>query len=343
MRKILFICGSLNQTMMLNKISKHLDTKYDCYFTPYFADGLIGNLTKKGFLDFTVLGGKPRKDTENYIKTNNLKLDFAGSKNNYDLYITCSDLIVPAGLKNKKVILIQEGMTDPENLLYYIVKYMKLPRYIASTSTTGLSNKYDYFCVASEGYKNLFIKKGCKPEKIIVTGIPNFDNCISFSNNDFLYENYVLVCTSDSRETYKYENRKKFILNAVKIADGRQIIFKLHPNEKTERAIKEIKTYAPGSLVFYEGNTNHMIANCDVLITKYSSVVYVGLALDKEVYSYFKIENLKKLLPVQNDGNSAKNIARVCEFHLNSILEKNSDYDDRILRNIPGNSVLNFQ
>ncbi len=43
------------------------------------------------------------------------------------------------------------------------------------------------------------------------------------------YHNFVLVATSDMRETYKYENRKKFIKKAYKIADGRQLIFKLHP------------------------------------------------------------------------------------------------------------------
>jgi hypothetical protein len=52
-----------------------------------------------------------------------------------------------------------------------------------------------------------------------------------------------------------------------------------------------------------------MIANCDVLITKYSSVVYVGLALGKEVHSYFNLDELKKLLPIQNNGASAGKIA----------------------------------
>jgi hypothetical protein len=55
-----------------------------------------------------------------------------------------------------------------------------------------------------------------------------------------------------------------------------------------------------------------MIANCDVLITQYSTVVYIGLALGKEVYSYFDIEMLKELVPIQNGATSGKNIARVC-------------------------------
>ena len=165
--------------------------------------------------------------------------------------------------------------------------------------------------MASEGYKDLFIKKGVKPEKISVTGIPNFDNCKQYLDNDFPYKNYVLVATSDTRETYKYENRKKFIKKAVKIADGRQLIFKLHPNELVERATEEINLYAPGALVFSHGKTEEMIANCDALITRFSSVVYVGLALGKEVYSDFDINILKKLKPIQNNGTSAKNIASV--------------------------------
>ena len=238
------------------------------------------------------------------------------SRNNYDLVVTCSDLIVQKNIRDKKIVLVQEGMTDPENIFFYLSKYLNFPRYLASTSTTGLSDAYETFCVASEGYKELFVNKGCKEEKIRVTGIPNFDNCKVHRKNSFLYKNYVLVCTSDGRETFKYENRKNFILKAVKIAGNNQLIFKLHPNEKFKRAIAEIKLYAPGSLVFTEGNTNEMIANCKTLITKYSSVVYVGLALDKTVYSDFDLNTLKLMTPLQNGGNSARNIASVCEYKL---------------------------
>ena len=52
-----------------------------------------------------------------------------------------------------------------------------------------------------------------------------------------------------------------------------------------------------------------MIANCDALITKYSTVVYTGIALGKKVYSDYDLEELKKMLPLQNGGISAKNIA----------------------------------
>jgi hypothetical protein len=48
---------------------------------------------------------------------------------------------------------------------------------LAGTAATGLSDAYHAFCVASEGYRDFFIRKGARPEKIIITGIPNFDNC----------------------------------------------------------------------------------------------------------------------------------------------------------------------
>lgn len=311
-RKILYICGSLNQTTQMHQISQELP-EYDTYFTPYYPDGYgyIKLVTKAGLLDFSILGGQAKQRTIKYLEENNLNLDLYGKQNDYDLVFTCSDLLIQKNIRNKKIILVQEGMTDPENFAFYLVKNFKFPRWVASTSVTGLSHAYDRFCVASEGYKELFIKKGINPNKIEVTGIPNFDNCKNFLDNDFPHRGYVLVATSDMRETYKYENRKKFIQNAYRIADGRQLIFKLHPNENYDRAVEEINKYAPGSLVYHQEKIEPMIANSDVLITRFSTVVYVGLALGKEVYSDFDVESLKKLVPIQNAGTSAFNIAQI--------------------------------
>lgn len=306
------MCGSMNQTTMLHQISSHL-TDYDHYFTAYYSDGLEKLFAKLGLLDFSVLGGKFRAHTESYFTKNNLKIDYEGKKYNYDLIVVCNDLIIPKNIQNKKMVMVQEGMTDPENIFFHIIKrFRMIPRYFGGTAATGLSDYYTYFCVASEGYRDLFIRKGIKPEKLIVTGIPNFDNCSQYIENDFPYKNYLLVCTSDSRETFKYENRKSFILKAVKLSEGKQIIFKLHPNENIARATREINKLAPGSLIFSSGNTNHMVANCDILMTSYSTVVYVGLALGKKVHSAFNFEDLKKQLPIQNDGTSANNIAEIC-------------------------------
>ncbi|MBS1518965.1 MAG: hypothetical protein JSS91_12835 [Bacteroidetes bacterium] len=319
-KKILYICGSRNQTTMLHQISRNLPG-HQHFFSAYYSEGIERFFAKFGVLDFTVLGGRFRLQTEEYLRDNGLKNDYEGRNNDYDLVVICSDLIIPKNIRNRNIIMVQEGMTDPENIFFHMVKKFGIPRYFGGTAATGISNAFRYFCVASEGYRELFIRKGVKPEKIIVTGIPNFDNCSKFLENDFPHRNYLLACSSDSRETHKYENRKEFILKAVKLAQGRQIIFKLHPNEYIPRATREIKKWAPGSLVFSEGNTNEMIANCDILLTKYSTVVYVGLALGKEVYSDFDLEELKRLLPIQNGDTSAARIAEICTFLLN----ENSD------------------
>jgi CDP-glycerol glycerophosphotransferase (TagB/SpsB family) len=197
-----------------------------------------------------------------------------------------------------------------------------------------MSNAYDYFCVASEGYKDFFIKNGVNPEKIVVTGIPNFDDCQSYKNNNFPHKNFVLVATSDARETYKIENRKKFIIGALKIAGNKQIIFKLHPNENFERAINEIKKYAPKALIYTTGNVHEMIANCDILITKYSSCVYTGIALNKTVFSDFDINELKKLAPLQNGGTSALNIANICKQLINKQKKNRKEMIDIYNQNI---------
>jgi hypothetical protein len=68
MNKILFIGGSLNQTRMVHAVSKHLDNRYGCYFTPFYSDGLMKKLASRGWLDFTVLGGNYRQQTDAYCR-----------------------------------------------------------------------------------------------------------------------------------------------------------------------------------------------------------------------------------------------------------------------------------
>lgn len=310
--KILFIGGSLNQTTICHAVSRHLEAEYDCYFTPFYTEGLLELARRWGWLDFTVIGHPRRLKAEAYLRENGLRMDYGGKQYEYDLVVMVSDLIIPANVRGKKVILIQEGMTDPETWRYHLVKALRLPRYLAGTATAGLSNAYEHFCVASAGYRDLFIRKGVKPEKILVTGIPNFDHAAQYLENDFPYKDYVLVATSDARETFKVDDRQKFLKWAVEIAGERPLIFKLHPNENVDRAVAEIQEMAPQARIYVDGNVEHMIANCEALITQYSSCIYNGLALGKECYSYFDMDMLRRLAPVQNGGSSGYLISLVC-------------------------------
>jgi hypothetical protein len=72
-------------------------------------------------------------------------------------------MIIQKNIEDKPVILIQEGMTEGEGLRYNLVKKLGLPRFIAGTATSGMSDAYQYFCIASDGYRDLFIKKAATP------------------------------------------------------------------------------------------------------------------------------------------------------------------------------------
>jgi len=319
MQKILFITGSVNQTSQMHQIAAELP-EFDCWFSQLFTDNAILNflINNTTLLNGTVLSNYYRTNSEKYLHQHGLQIDYGAKLNQYDLVVFCSDILVPVRMRATKTIWVQEGMVDKYTLMSTLVKKLKLPSFLCgNTSLNGSSNVCDIYCTASEGYKQYFVKNGTESHKIAVTGMPNYDNLQQFLDNDFPHHNYVMVATTDMRETYRFENRPAFIKNAVKIAAGRPLLFKLHPNENAERAEREIRRYAPaGTMIYKTGNTNHMIANCCELITQYSTVVYTGIALGKKVHSWFNVDELMKLAPNQNGGVSANKIAQICRAYI---------------------------
>jgi hypothetical protein len=310
-KRILFICGSMNQTTQMHQVSRHL-TEYRQAFTPFYCDGVHEAMRRMHLLEFTIIGAKLAERCRRYLQASGLAIDYQGRRGPYDLVVTCSDVFVQKNIQGNRIVLVQEGITDPESAAFRLVQRRRwLPLWIAGTAATGLSDAYHAFCVASDGYRDLFVAKGARKEKIVVTGIPNFDNCERYRDNAFPHRHYVLVCTSPLREVFRGEDRPSFIRHAVAIANGRPMIFKFHPNEDLARAANEVRQYAPGALAFGEGSAEEMIANCDVLITRYSSTAFVGLALGKETHSDFPEDDLRRLLPLQNRA-AAENIADVC-------------------------------
>jgi len=310
-KRILFICGSMNQTTQMHQISTHL-SEYAHAFSPFYCDGVDEILRRLGLLEFTIIGDKLAGRCRRYLEDHDLPIDYQGRNGLYDLVVTCTDVYVQKNIRDKRIVLVQEGITDPETFAFCLVtRFRVLPLWLAGTAATGLSDAYRKFCVASEGYRDFFIRKGARADKIVVTGIPNFDDCGRYRANNFPHRHYVLVCTSPLREVFRGEDREAFIRKAVDIAAGRRLIFKLHPAENVKRATREIARYAPGATVFATGSAEEMIANCDVLVTRYSSTAFVGLALGKETHSDFDMDELRRLTPVQN-GSAALNIANVC-------------------------------
>lgn len=313
----------MNQTTQMHQISQHLGD-FEHAFSPFYVDGFDEFLRKLGLIEFTIAGNRLVSRCRAYLQEHGLPIDDKGQRLPRDLVVTCSDVYLQKNICGQRIVLVQEGITDPESMMSRLVsRFRFFPLWFAGNALTGLSNAYQVFCVASQGYKDFFIKNGAHPERIVVTGIPNFDNCRKYCSNNFPHKHYVLVCTSPVRETtIQFEDRKAFILRAVGLAGKRPLIFKLHPSEKIMRATREIHRYAPGAMVFTTGNTEEMIANCDCLITRYSSTAFVGLALGKETYSDFDMEVMRRLIPIQN-GSAARNIAAVCR----RLLEEESNFD----------------
>lgn len=318
--KALFICGSLNQTKQMHAVARELP-ELDAWFTPYYVQGLLDRARKAHLLDMTIAGFPWMERCKAYLSEHGLSLDYQGSRfhDEYELVVTCQDVYVGPNVRRLVrdgvgFVLVQEGMTDPENFMYHVVKHVPfVPRWFASTSTTGLSGYYDRFCVASEGYRELFARKGCDRSKMVVTGIPNFDDMERYRNNRFPERDYALVCTSDARETGKFfDSRQDFLKSAFAIAGDLRLIVKLHPNEDFARARKEIQALAPHATIVTEGSAEEMVANCRLLVVQYSTLAYVGLALGKEVHAKYPIDELRRLLPLQNGGTSGKAIADVC-------------------------------
>lgn len=315
-KRVLFICGSLNQTTQLHAIARAIPG-ISAYFTPFFGSSAVTALRRLGLIENTIGGNKLRARSLAYLQQHGLSIDLDGARGGYDLVVTCTDVALPDNLGNAPLVVVQEGILDPPNLAWGLVRRFpeQLPRWLAGTAASGLSGKYDRFCVASAGYRELFIARGAPAERVVVTGIPNFDDCAAFLDNDFPHRGYALVCTSDARETFKLHDRAAFIRKALSLAGRREVFFKLHPNEYVPRARREIERLAPRASVFADGPTNSMIANCSLLISEWSSVAFVGLALGKEVYSSHPISELERLVPEQN-RSAAERIARVCEEYL---------------------------
>jgi hypothetical protein len=309
---VLFIAGSINQTTQLHAVAKLLP-ECSAHFTPFYGDRFVTVLQKLGLLETTIAGDKRAGWCLEYLNSHGLDIDLYGRAGKYDLVVTCTDLIVPSNVRSAPILVVQEGLLDPMGFTARMCQRFRwMPRALAGTALTGQSGLFERICVASPGYRDRLVSAGVDPATVVVTGIPNFDDCARYHDNSFPHHGYFLVCTSDARETYKRDDRAALVRRALELARGRPLIFKLHPNENHARSTAEIHALAPDALVYSRGSAEEMIANADGVFVQWSSTVFVALALGKEVHATFSLDELRRVQPLQNGGRGAANIARVC-------------------------------
>ncbi len=59
------------------------------------------------------------------------------------------------------------------------------------------------------------------------------------------------------------------------------------------RAVEEVERWAPGAKCLTEGSGEELAADCDVLVTEWSALAFVGLALGKETHSYRDLDEMR--------------------------------------------------
>src|SRR5262249_15671633 len=141
---ILLICGTLNQTKAMLAVGRQL-AEHACYYTPFYCDGHLLRASQRGQLDFTVLAGPLPEPSLRHMRDAGVPIDERGDGREYDLVVKCTDLVIQQNIKHKRIVLVQEGLTEPEGFLYWLVKYAGLPRVFANTAAFGLSNGYEVF------------------------------------------------------------------------------------------------------------------------------------------------------------------------------------------------------
>ena len=193
-KRILFICGSMNQTTQMHQISRHL-TEYEQAFSPYLLRRLHELMRRLRLMEFTIIGDKLASRCRRYLEDQDLAIDYQGSAA-YDLVVTCSDVYLQKNIRGSRIVLVQEGITDPETVASVLCSGTACCRSGLRARRDRPQRRLPRFCVASDGYRDLFIRKGAKPEKIVVTGIPNFDDCQRYRDNTFPHR---ITCWSARR------------------------------------------------------------------------------------------------------------------------------------------------
>jgi hypothetical protein len=312
-RKILLVGGTVNQIKMMHRIADRFENAA-CFFTPFYYvnQPLFALLERLGLLRYS-LGKKIRDQVLDYLTRHDLPVDFRAQHGPYDLVVLGTDIFIPGNLKAYPKILVQEGIVLPRGWRYWLARHTPLPNWVGAGHAAGLSGDYDYFCVASQGTYEWLAETGIARSRMVVTGLPNFDNIRAESERiDFPHRDYVLLATSCSREDWRYEDRRGLLEQVREIAGERQIIVKLHPREDTTRATEEVRQVLPKALVYSEGEIAPMIAHCAHFVATSSTTIFNALACDKPITCEMDLDLMRRLTPEQN-GNAAANIVAVCE------------------------------
>src|SRR3972149_9942506 len=118
-KRIFFICGWMNQTTQMHQISDNLP-EYDHSFSPSYGHRFDEILRRRRLIEFTISGNKLAGRCRRYLQDHGLPIDYQGRNQPYDLVVTCSDVYLQKNIRDNRIVLVQEGITDPESMMFHL-------------------------------------------------------------------------------------------------------------------------------------------------------------------------------------------------------------------------------
>ncbi|MCE2413792.1 hypothetical protein J4G07_07285 [Candidatus Poribacteria bacterium] len=92
----------MNITTQMQQIAAELP-EYEKCFTPFYADGFINILNKLNLVEFTIIGDKRAGECYRYLESQGLAIDYGGTQHDYDLVVTCSDLVLQLDWLSRRI------------------------------------------------------------------------------------------------------------------------------------------------------------------------------------------------------------------------------------------------
>ncbi|MEI5617261.1 hypothetical protein WB403_50080, partial [Streptomyces brasiliscabiei] len=84
----------------MHQISSYLSDEYECWFTQFYPDYEFETWPlRAGLLENSIMSGEFKRKADAYLAAHGLRSDYMAQKNEYDMTVFCSDLIVPRKLR----------------------------------------------------------------------------------------------------------------------------------------------------------------------------------------------------------------------------------------------------
>lgn len=158
------------------------------------------------------------------------------------------------------------------------------------------SGACDVIAVSGDYNKQLCVKQGFPPHKVVVTGLPRLDSIDKPSQDTDEFTKQVEQLRTDMKialylpslaaehkmQSYKVQmETTRQVISSVRDMQGVRLVIKPHPGENPQSYRSVVNELASNALVYAGSNLHDLIRTSDVVVTGISGTGLETLALDK--------------------------------------------------------------